>query len=354
MTIDSRYFSGAEDLLRKIVRISSYSGEENEVSLLVLNYLSEKEVDCIRIKNNIVAYSKDYDASKPTLMLNSHLDTVKASEGYLIDPFNPPLSEERIWGLGSNDAGGSVVCLAETFLFFNNKTLPFNLLLVLSAEEENSGKNGIEAVIKKMPEVNCAIVGEPTGMKVAVAERGLLVVDAIAHGVSGHAARGEGINAIDIAIDDIDWLRSYKFPAISPLMGEVKTTVTQIEAGKQHNVIPDRCKFVIDIRPTDQYTNSQIMDILIANMKSVLKARSLTNRSSSVPDDHPLVKTAVLLGLETYISPTTSDWMRLKVPAIKMGPGDSVRSHRADEYILKEEIRKGVEGYINFVNKLEL
>lgn len=354
MTIENKYLLEAEDLLRKIVRITSYSGEENEVSLYLLNFLSEKGVDCVRIKNNVVAYSKDFNASKPTLMLNSHIDTVKTSGGYTFDLYNPPLSEEKIWGLGSNDAGGSVVSLIETFLFFNNKSLPFNLLLILSAEEENSGKNGMESVLKKMPNISCAIVGEPTGMRTAVAERGLLVVDAVAQGVSGHAARGEGVNAIYVAIEDINWLKNYKFQIISPLMGEVKISVTQIEAGIQHNVVPDRCKFVIDIRPTDQYTNSQIMEILKANMKSGLKARSLTNRSSAVSDNHPLVNTADLLGIEKFISPTTSDWMRLKIPAIKMGPGDSSRSHRADEYILKDEIRKGIEGYIDFVNKLEL
>ncbi|MEN6618217.1 MAG: M20/M25/M40 family metallo-hydrolase [Rikenellaceae bacterium] len=356
MIIENRYFSEAETLLQKIVRIASYSGEENMVSQFLLNFLSEKGADCTKIKNNIIAYSKDYSASKPTLMLNSHLDTVKASNGYSFDPFNPPLSEDKIWGLGSNDAGGSVVSLIETFLFFSHQTqtLPFNLLLVLSAEEENSGKNGMDLVLKKIPEINCAIIGEPTGMKVAVAERGLLVVDATAKGLSGHAARGEGVNAIYIAIEDINWLRGFRFPLTSQLMGEVKTSVTQIAAGVQHNVVPDICKFVIDIRPTDQYTNSQVMEILKVGMRSELKARSLTNRCSSIPESHPLVRTADMLGREKFVSLTTSDWMRLNIPAIKIGPGDSARSHSADEYLLKSEIKEGVEGYIDFVNKLEL
>ena len=354
MSIERKYFSEAEILLRKLVSITSYSGQESEASQYLFNFLSEKGVDCARIKNNIIAYSKDYNATKPTLMLNSHIDTVKAGGSYTFDPFTPPVSDEKILGLGSNDAGGAVVSLTETFLFFNNKELPFNLVLVLSAEEENSGKNGMELVLKKTPVLSCAIVGEPTSMKVAVAERGLLVVDAVAKGVSGHAARGEGVNAIYIANEDINWLREYKFPLISNLMGEVISTVTQIEAGVQHNVVPDMCKFVIDITPTDVYTNSEIMDILKVNMKSELKARSLTNKCSSIADTHPLILTADYLGKEKYISPTTSDWMRLKIPAIKIGPGDSSRSHRADEYILKEEIRKGIEGYISFINNLEL
>lgn len=356
MTIDRKYYSDAEDLLHKIVRIASFSGEEKEVSMFILNYLNEKGVDCIKVKNNLIAYSKDYNASRPTLMLNSHMDTVRPAEDYVIDPFNPPISEEKIWGLGSNDAGGSVVSLIQTFLYFNNvgKKLPFNIILAISAEEETSGKNGIDAVLKKVPEITCAIVGEPTGMKVAIAERGLLVVDAVAQGVSGHAARGEGVNAIYVAIEDINWLTNYKFPKISSQMGEVKVSVTQIEAGRQHNVVPDRCKFVIDIRPTDQYTNAEIMEILSLKMRSLIKARSLTNKSSSISEEHPLVRNAKSLGLERYISPTTSDWMRINFPAIKMGPGDSARSHRADEYILREEIRSGVEGYIKFVNNLEL
>ncbi|MFA5850146.1 MAG: M20/M25/M40 family metallo-hydrolase [Bacteroidales bacterium] len=354
MKIEEKYFSEADALLHKLVRIVSYSGEENMAAQFVFNYLSDKGADCVKVKNNVIAYSRDFKPSRPTLMLNSHLDTVKAGSGYTFDPLNPPLSEDRILGLGSNDAGGSVVSMIETFLYFNSHSLPFNILLVLSAEEENSGKNGMDLVLKKTPEISCAIVGEPTGMRVAIAERGLLVVDAIARGKSGHAARGEGVNAIYIAIEDINWIREYKFPLISDLMGEVRATVTQIEAGVQHNVVPDVCKFVIDIRPTDQYTNPQIMEILKSHMKSDLKARSLTNKSSSIHAGHPLVKTADLLGIEKYVSPTTSDWMRLSVPAIKMGPGDSSRSHRADEYIFKSEVRQGVEGYINFVNKLEL
>ncbi|OFY40060.1 MAG: acetylornithine deacetylase [Bacteroidetes bacterium GWF2_40_14] len=354
MKIEEKYFSDAEALLHKLVRIVSYSGEENMAAQFVFNYLSDKGTDCVKVKNNVIAYSRDFKPSRPTLMLNSHLDTVKAGSGYTFDPLNPPLSDDRILGLGSNDAGGSVVSMIETFLYFNNHPVSFNILLVLSAEEENSGKNGMDIVLKKTPEIACAIVGEPTGMRVAVAERGLLVVDAIARGKSGHAARGEGENAIYTAIEDINWIRGYKFPLISDLMGEVRATVTQIEAGVQHNVVPDACKFVIDIRPTDQYTNPQIMEILKSHMKCDLKARSLTNKSSSIHAGHPLVKTADLLEIEKYVSPTTSDWMRLSLPAIKMGPGESSRSHRSDEYIFKSEVRQGVEGYINFVKKLEL
>ena len=246
--------------------------------------------------------------SKPTLMLNSHLDTVRPNSGYTFDPFNAPHSDTQVNGLGSNDAGASVVYMIYAFLHFHGKELPFNLLLALSAEEENSGPNGMRILWEKLAsEVDMAIIGEPTGMNAAIAERGLLVIDGEAKGVSGHAARNEGVNALYIALDDIAALREVKFDKTSPTMGEVKLTVTQINAGTQHNVVPDKCQFVVDIRPTEQYSNTEIMEILQPKVKSDLTARSLTNRSSATPNGHPLMLHLRRLGIETYTSPTTSD-----------------------------------------------
>jgi len=355
--MDTRYHNDAIELLRKMIAIPSISGEESLVSDHICGYLESRGLSPERISNNIVVYSKWSDPSRKTLMLNSHMDTVKPVSAFSFDPFDPQLDPERLFGVGSNDAGASVVSLIHTFLYFEQQErdlLPFNLMLLVSAEEETSGKNGVILALKNIRRPDCAIVGEPTCMKAAVGERGLLVVDSVAYGVSGHAARNEGVNAIMVAFDDIAWLRGYSFPLISEKMGAVKCSVTQIEAGTQHNVVPDACKFVMDIRPTDRYTNSQIMDILSSNMKSELKARSLTNKTSITPSDHPLVEAAEKCGIETYISPTTSDWMRMDFPAVKMGPGDSSRSHRADEFIYKDEIRGGVDGYIKFVSALQL
>ncbi|MDO5524450.1 MAG: M20/M25/M40 family metallo-hydrolase, partial [Bacteroidia bacterium] len=247
--------------------------------------------------------------------------------------------------------GASVICLLQTFLHFYEKELSFNVMLVLSCEEENSGPNGMK-LLSKILKPDFAIIGEPTGMRAAIAERGLLVIDGEAKGVSGHAARNEGVNALYIALDDIQTMKSVKFGKISPTMGEVKLTVTQINAGTQHNVVPDKCTCVVDIRPTEMYTNREIMEILQPKVKSSLVARNLTNKSSATPPDHILMKTAKKLGIETYVSPTTSDWMRISCPAIKMGPGESARSHQADEFVLVKELEKGVKGYIRFVENL--
>ena len=354
--VDNKYFSEAISLLREVVSTPSVSGEENEVSNLLCNYLSSKGYAPERIFNNIIVNSKKYDSAKKILLLNSHMDTVRAVGSYSFDPYDPQLDPLKIFGLGSNDAGASLVSMIQTFLFFElrDEPLPFNLMLLISAEEETSGKRGIKLALRHIMRPDCAIVGEPTSMNMAIGERGLLVVDALAKGVCGHAARNEGLNAIMIALDDINWLKDYKFPLISEKMGEVRCSVTQIEAGTQHNVIPDNCKFVIDIRPTDCYTNNDIMEILKAHMKSELKARSLTNKSSLTPYDHPLIEAAEACGIKTYISPTTSDWMRLDFPAVKMGPGDSSRSHRADEFVWTQEIKDGIEGYIKLISKLKL
>lgn len=352
----------AVSLLRQIVSIESFSGNESERSSFICDFFNSKGLKVERIKNNIIVKLFNAGPEAPVLMLNSHLDTVKPGEGYSFDPFNPPFDVHRVLGLGSNDAGASVVSMVATFLHFAcvepsptcAAALPFNLMLLLSAQEENSGPQGISLALKSCGRVDAAIIGEPTTMKAAIAERGLLVLDGKAKGVTGHAARAEGVNALYVALEDIERLRNFKFEKISPLMGEVKLTVTQINAGNQHNVVPDLCTFVVDIRPTDLYTNSEITSLLSSVVKSELTPRNLLNRSSATPLGHSLLQTIEKLEIESYLSPTTSDWMRLSVPAIKMGPGDSARSHCPDEYVTVSEIRSGIEGYINFIQNLNL
>lgn len=343
----------AVELLRELVSIRSFSGEEHPRSDFLTSYLNEQGIPVERVKNNLIVRQPTHDSKKPTLMLNSHLDTVRPSAGYTFDPFKPPLSDTHIYGLGSNDAGASGITLMQTFLHFYETELPFNLLLAFSSEEENSGPDGMRLLWQHLSdEVDMAIIGEPTGMKAAIAERGLLVIDGEAIGVSGHAARDEGVNALYIALEDINTLRAVNFDRVSPTMGKVKLTVTQITAGTQHNVVPDRCHFVVDIRPTEMYTNPEIMAILQPKVKSKLTARSLTNRSSATPSGHPLSRCVEQLGIDTYTSPTTSDWMRIGCPAIKMGPGDSAHSHRPDEYVLISELRQGMEIYARLIKGL--
>ncbi len=349
--------------LRQIVSIESFSGGEKVRATFICNFFESKGFKVERVENNIIVKSFKGGINAPVLMLNSHIDTVKPGDGYSFDPFNAPINNDLVMGLGSNDAGASVVSMIEAFLYFassrdnlnrENHNIPFNLMLLLSAQEENSGPLGISLALKSCGRVDAAIVGEPTGMKAAVAERGLLVLDGIARGATGHAAREEGINALYVALEDIEKLRNYKFDKKSILMGEVKLTVTQINAGSQHNVVPDLCTFVVDIRPTDIYTNREITAILSKVVKSELHPRNILNRSSATPVGHPLLQTIENLSIESYLSPTTSDWMRLPVPAIKMGPGNSARSHRPDEYVTINEIRSGIEGYINFIQNLDL
>lgn len=345
-------------LLREMIRIPSLSFEEEAVSAHISSRLSEWGIPHERVKGNIIAVNKGYDPAKKTLALDAHIDTVPANSGYTRDAWEPGDESETIYGLGSNDDGGSVVSMLAAFCHYYDKALPFNLMLTLSVEEERSGPDGARwiyapdgylasSVRYNMPD--WAIVGEPTCMRAATSERGLLVIDGQARGVSGHAARNEGVNALYIAIEDIEKLRAYRFDRVSPIMGEVKLNVTQIEAGTAHNVIPDSCHFVVDIRPTEQYSNEQIMDLLQSECRSELKARNLTNRSSATRSGSALLRTAEQMGLETFSSPTTSDWMRLHCDAIKMGPGDSARSHRPDEYIRVDEITQGIEKYIEFI-----
>ena len=340
-------------LLKEMIAIPSPSFHEDEVCSHISEWLTSKGIEHERVGNNIIA-EHITDPSKPTLMLCAHIDTVDPCEGYTFDPYKPEnCPEGMVQGLGSNDDGASVVSMIAAYRFFSHVGTP-NITLVLTCEEERSGKGGMTGLWgKRLSQIDYAIVGEPTGMKAATSERGLLVIDATAHGISGHAARNEGKNALYIALEDIERLRKHEFAKVSPKMGKVNLNVTQINAGSAHNVIPDRCDFVIDIRPTEQYSNEEILHELQEICESELKPRNLANRSSATHEDSPLQKTADDMGIETFSSATTSDWMRITCDAIKMGPGDSNRSHRKDEYVTVEELKEGIETYIKFIRSLD-
>ena len=348
------------DLLDRLIATPSTSRSEDATAQLIEDFLRGQGVsDVHRLHNNVWAPAAAWDDSKPTLLLNSHHDTVRPSSAYTRDPFAPTHESGRIYGLGSNDAGASLVGLVATFLHYYNKVLPFNLLLALTAEEEVTGQNGSRALIPYLlshplgERLEGAIVGEPTRMQCAVAERGLLVFDGVAHGKAGHAARNEGINALYLALDDIQRLRDYRFERESALLGPIKVSVTQIEAGTQHNVVPAECRFVVDVRTTDAYTNEEVVSLLQqAVMSSTLTPRSTHIRASAIADDHPLVRTARQLGIPLFTSPTTSDQSQMPFPSIKMGPGDSARSHMADEWVGEQEVIDGIDRYIAFIAAL--
>lgn len=342
----------AVDLLQALIRTPSASRDEARTAQLLFDFLSERGAAPERLFNNVWARAEGYDPARPTLLLNSHHDTVRPAASYTRDPFAPAIEGDRIYGLGSNDAGASVVSLAETFLTFRTRKLPFNLVLALSAEEECMGEHGMRALIPALGRVDMALVGEPTGMQAAVGERGLVVLDCTARGRSGHAARGEGINALYIALDDIARLRTFRFERQSQLLGPVGIAVTQIEAGTQHNVVPDTCRFVVDVRTTDAYTNEQVVEILRRALQSEVVPRSTRIRAAAVADDHPLVRAARAVGRRTFVSPTTSDRTLMPFPSLKMGPGESARSHAADEYVLRSEIDAAIGLYEQYIEQL--
>jgi acetylornithine deacetylase len=344
----------AIELLQKLISIPSFSGEEAEAADLIYDFLCERNVPTHRFLNNVWTKNKYFSPQKPTLLLNSHLDTVKPSPAYIRNPFVPEIEDGKLYGLGSNDAGGSIVALLSVFCNLYEKQLPYNIVIAITAEEEAICKNGISALWQHLGKIDFAIVGEPTEMQAAIAERGLIVLDCVAEGIAGHAARNEGKNALYEAIDDILWFKNYKFPKISKFMGEVKMTVTVIHSGTQHNVVPSKCEFIADIRPTDCYSNEEIVNIIRSNVKSDITPRSMHLKTSAIPEEHILVKTAKNLDIPCYISPTTSDISRINVPAIKMGPGNSVRSHTAEEFIFIEEIESAVKQYETLLEKLEV
>lgn len=346
-------------MLKSMISIPSFSKEEKEVADLIEKFLQSRNIKTERLLNNIYAVNRHFDPSKKTILLNSHHDTVKPASGYTADPFQAVEEGDKITGLGSNDAGGSLVSLIAAFIhFYDAMHLPFNLILAASAEEEISGKNGIELLIRdatflatlKGSSIMGALVGEPTKMEMAIAERGLLVLDAVAKGKSGHAARKEGINAISIALQDIQSIEQMSFTKVSELTGETRANVTVIETeNKAHNVIPSSCKFVIDVRVNECYTFEEILELFTTSLKSEISPRSFRLRSTIIPLEHPLVMAGKSLGLTHYGSPTTSDKALMPFPALKIGPGDSARSHTADEYIYKAEIADGIKGYISLL-----
>ncbi len=349
-------YNKAVHLLQELIRTPSVSRNEEKTSQIISNFLANEDVEGVKlIKNNLWVANKYFDPVKPTLLLNSHHDTVMPNAGYTQNPLDPIIKDEMLFGLGSNDAGGALVCLILTFVHFHNRqNLAFNLILLCSAEEEVSGSNGIQYAVKQIPPLDMAIVGEPTLMNMAIAEKGLMVLNCIARGKSGHAAREEGENAIYKALDDIEWVRSFQFSKISETLGPVKMSATIIEAGTQHNVVPDTCNFTLDIRTTDVYTNQEVLEIIQSNLKSEIGSSSLRLNSSAIARDHPLVKAGLELGMDTYGSPTLSDQSLLSIPSLKIGPGDSARSHTADEFIYLKEIRNGISTYINLLENLQL
>lgn len=341
------------NLLRDLIRIPSFSKEEKQTGDAIERFLQQKGVKTFRKLNNIWAYNKFYDESKPTVLLNSHHDTVKPNTGYTRNPFSPSIEDEKLYGLGSNDAGGCLVSLIATFLYFYpQENLKYNFCIAATAEEEISGFNGLELVIPDLGPLEFAIVGEPTLMHLAIAERGLLVLDCEAHGKAGHAARKEGDNAIYKALKDIEWFKSYRFPKESKLFGPISMTVTIIEAGSQHNVVPASCKFTVDIRVTDAYKNEELLDTIKQYVECSVNPRSTRLKPSSISVEHPIVQAGLALGRETYGSPTTSDQALLDIPSLKMGPGDSARSHMADEFIYTKEIEEGITLYIKTLEQI--
>lgn len=342
----------AVELLKRLIATPSLSRDEARTAELISGYLAEHGAAPERLANNVWVRSDGFDPTRPTLLMNSHHDTVRPAASYTRDPFAPTVEGDRLYGLGSNDAGASAVCLIQTFLTFRTRKLPFNLVLAVSAEEECMGENGMRALLPALGRIDMALVGEPTGMQAAAGERGLVVLDCTAHGKSGHAARGEGVNALYIALEDIARLRSFRFERESELLGPVGIAVTQIEAGTQHNVVPDTCRFVADIRTTDAYTNEETVEILRGALRSQAVPRSTRIRASALDAAHPLARAAQAAGRRSYVSPTTSDMALMPFPSLKMGPGESSRSHTADEYVLLPEIGEGIGIYEEFIRQL--
>ena len=345
----------AIDLLKGMISRPSFSREETAVADYLQKCWSDAGHHVFRKGNNLWIIAPGFDFAKPTLLLNSHIDTVKPAAGWQKDPFLPEETEDdRLYGLGSNDAGASVVSLYEAFTILSAKAQPYNLIFLASCEEEVSGKNGIESVLPELPPIRFAVVGEPTGMRPAIAEKGLMVLDCVATGKAGHAARNEGVNAIYKAIEDINWFSTYQFPEKSDLLGPVKMTVTIIKAGTQHNVVPDRCEFTVDIRSNEFYSNERLFELIKEQVGCEIKARSFRLNSSRTEPEHPFVQRCLMLGKEPFGSPTLSDQALMCFPSVKIGPGDSARSHSADEYIYGPEIRDAITTYVRLLDGLAL
>lgn len=343
----------ALELLKGLIRIQSFSKEEDKTAELLNAFLTERGIPTQRLKNNVWAYNKYFDEKKPTILLNSHHDTVKPNPGYTNDPYDPMIKDGKLFGLGSNDAGGCLVSLLATFIhFYDQKDMKYNFCIAATAEEEISGFDGLELVYPQLKNIDFAIVGEPTLMDIAVAEKGLMVLDCVAHGKAGHAAREEGDNAIYRALKDINWIQNYNFERVSPHLGPMKMSVTIINAGYQHNVVPEKCTFTIDVRITEMYKNEEVLKIIDDSIESEVNPRSVRLRPSFIDPEHELVKSALKNGAKPYGSPTTSDQALVPVPSVKMGPGNSARSHTANEFIWLIEVEEGIEKYIKILNEL--
>lgn len=351
--IDALYYN-AIDLLKEMISTPSFSREEHNVAEIITACMRKMGFEPQRKGNNLWIQNKDFDISKSTILLNSHMDTVRAVSGWTKDPFTPEIEDDTLYGLGSNDAGASLVSLLHTFFMLTSKKQDYNLIFLASCEEEVSGNGGAESVVPELPKIEFGIVGEPTCMNPAIAEKGLLVLDCTAKGRAGHAARNEGENAIYNAMKDIEWFRTYQFTEVSELLGPVKMTVTMVSAGTQHNVVPDKCEFVVDVRSNELYSNEELFQLIDKHTDCEVKPRSFRLNSSSIALENPFVQRAVMIGKEPYGSPTLSDQTFMPFPTLKMGPGDSARSHTANEYILLSEIREAIELYVKLLDGLRI
>lgn len=350
----NNYTIKATSLLKKLIATPSVSRDEGKAADIIQQQLLSMGYTPQREANNVWALDRHFSADKPTILLNAHIDTVKPAASWTRDPFCPDIAHDCLYGLGSNDCGGGLVALLQAFDILNNIERTYNLVYLASAEEEVSGRDGIERALPLLPKIDVAIVGEPTGMQPAIAEKGLMVVDCTAHGKSGHAARNEGINALYIAMDDIVWIRDHQFRKSSPLLGPTKMTVTMINSGTQHNVIPDTCQFTIDIRTNEYYRNELVFAHLQKHLKSECRARSFRLGSSSISIDHPIIKRCIDMGMKPFGSPTLSDQALMRFPSLKLGPGESARSHSANEYICISEISHAIITYVTLLTNIQL
>lgn len=341
------------ELLKDLIRIPSVSRDEKAAADLLEAWMKDNGLEPQRKGNNLWVCDSEPDG-RPTILLNAHIDTVKPASGYTRDPFTPEIVDGKLYGLGSNDDGGSLVALLAVYMKMAGKGQPFRLIYSATAEEEVSGREGLDLILPEIGDIALGIMGEPTQMQMAVAERGLMVLDCTAEGKSGHAARNEGVNAIYKALEDIDWFRNHQFEKVSEYLGPVKMTVTQINAGTQHNVVPDKCTFVVDVRPNGMYTNLELLQMIKDSVSCQVKERSTRINSSNIDVNHPAICRGISLGLRTFGSPTTSNQALVSFPTVKIGPGDSARSHSADEYIEVEEIRQAVDIYTELLDGLGL
>lgn len=348
----NKYTADAVELLKQLIATPSISRDESRAADIMEATMKDYGLMCQRHLNNVWSIAPEYDEQRPTILLNAHIDTVKPVKTWQRNPFCPTLEDDTLYGLGSNDCGGGLVSLLQVFRILYNKERNFNLVYLASAEEEVSGANGISSVLPLLPHIDVAIVGEPTGMQPAVAEKGLMVIDVTAHGKSGHAARGEGINAIYLVVDDLCWLRSYRFKRVSQFLGPTVMNVTVIKAGTQHNVVPDTCEMIVDVRTNELYTNEEVFDFIQRHLSSDVKARSFRLHSSGIPMEHPLVKRCISLGMKPFGSPTLSDQALMPFDSIKLGPGNSARSHSADEFIRIVEINDAIETYLEILKEV--